>query len=492
MMSEKTQQQPLANGRREFIRNTSFAAAGFFIVPRFVLGGKGYIAPSDRLLVAGIGVGGKGESDLANFFKSGKADIAFLCDVDDRRAANSVKAFPKAKYYKDYREMLDKESKNFDAVSVSTPDHNHAVQALAAMQRGKHVYVQKPLAHDVWEARMLTDAANRYKVVTQMGNQGASGDGVRQLMEWYDAGKIGDVHTVYCWTDRPVWPQGIAWPKTTAPVPAALDWNLWLGTAPEKQYIEKLVPFNWRGWWDYGTGALGDMGCHIIEPAFRVLGLNYIRDVQASVGTVYVDEFRRGYFPESIPPSSHVIMTFPKGKKTKGAVTLHWMDGGIQPQRPEELGPNEIFGDGGNGTLFIGTKGKMMCGTYGADPRMLPTSKTAEVMAKVKPKYPRVPGGAEGHYAQWVEACIAGYGNKEVSSPFEIAGPLTEALLMANLAIRAHDVRIPRTDGRQGYQYPGRDIKLVWDNNAMKVTNLEEVNQFIKRTYRQGFAPEWT
>ncbi|MBO9684125.1 MAG: Gfo/Idh/MocA family oxidoreductase, partial [Flavisolibacter sp.] len=181
--------------RRDFIKNSALATAGFFIVPRYVLGGKGYIAPSDRLIVAGIGVGGKGESDLASFFKSGKADIAFLCDVDDRRAANSVKAFPKAKYYKDWRQLLDKESKNFDAVSVSTPDHNHAVQTLAAMQLGKHVYVQKPLTHDIYEARVLTQAAQKYKVVTQMGNQGASGDGVRQMMEWYDDGVIGSVHT---------------------------------------------------------------------------------------------------------------------------------------------------------------------------------------------------------------------------------------------------------------------------------------------------------
>ena len=474
--------------RKEFLKNTSIAAAGFFILPRHVLGGKGFTAPSDRLVVAGIGVGGKGESDIMNFFKSGKADIAFLCDVDDRRAANSIKAFPKAKYYKDWREMLDKESKHFDAVSVSTPDHNHAAPALAAMQLGKHVYVQKPLTHDIYEARALTEAAKKYKVVAQMGNQGASGDGVRQMREWYDAGVIGDVHTVYCWTDRPVWPQGIPWPDQKAPVPAGLDWDLWLGTAPYKDYIEKLVPFNWRGWWDYGTGALGDMGCHIIEPAYRVLNLGYPKDVQASVGTVYVDEFRRGYFPESCPPSSHVVMTYPKINKTNGAVKLHWMDGGIQPERREELGPNEVFGDGGNGTLFIGTKGKMMCSTYGADPRLLPLSRTKEV--KVPQKFARVPGGDNGHYAQWVEAAIAGYGNKELSSPFEVAGPVTEGLLIANLAIRAHDVRKPRADGK-GFTYPGRNIQLVWDSDNMKVTNFDDVNQFVKREYRKGYSLKW-
>jgi predicted dehydrogenase len=470
--------------RKEFLKNTTLAAAGFFIVPRHVLG-RGFIAPSDKLIVAGVGVGGKGESDIMNFYKSGKAEIAFLCDVDDRRSVNSRKNFPKAKYYKDWREMYDKEAKNFDAVSVSTPDHNHAVQAFAAMQLGKHVYVQKPLTHDIYEARVLTDAAKRYKVVTQMGNQGASGDGVRQLMEWYDAGIIGDVHTVYCWTDRPVWPQGIPWPAQKAEVPKELDWDLWLGTAPYKDYVDKIVPFNWRGWWDYGTGALGDMGCHIIEPAFRVLNLQYATDVQASVGSVYVDEFRRGYFPESAPPSSHVVISFPKTNKTKGAVKVHWMDGGIQPERPDELGPNEVFGDGGNGALFIGTKGKMMCGTYGANPRLLPTSRTKEV--KVKQKYPRVKDGPGGHYAQWVEASLAGYGKMEVSSPFEIAGPVTESLLMANLAIRAHDIRKPKADGK-GYDFPGRNIKLVWDNKNMKVNNFDDVNQFVKREYRAGYS----
>jgi predicted dehydrogenase len=473
----------LNNSRRNFLKNSALTAAGFMIVPRHVLG-RGFLAPSDRLIIASVGVGGKGEDDINHFDKSGKADIAYLCDVDDRRAANSVKKFPKAKYYKDWRELFDKESKNFDAVSVSTPDHNHAVIALAAMALGKGVYVQKPLTHDIYEARVLTEAAKRYKVVTQMGNQGSSGDGVRQLVEWYDAGLLGDVHTVYCWTNRPVWPQGIPWPTTKAEVPKELNWDLWLGTAPYKDYVEKLVPFNWRGWWDYGTGALGDMGCHIVEPAFRVLGLKYALDVQASVGTVYVDEFKQGYFPESCPPSSHITLTYPKTNKTQGNVTVHWMDGGIQPERPEELLPNEVFGDGGNGTLFIGTKGKMMCATYGANPQLLPTSRTKEV--NVPQTIPRVPGSAEGHYAQWIEGCIAGYGKTQLSSPFESAGPLTEALLMANLAIRGNDLRVPRASGN-GYTYPGKNIKLLWDQQNMKVTNFDEVNQFVKRQYREGY-----
>lgn len=481
---EETKKDQNATNRRSFLKTSAIAASAFMIVPRHVLGGKGFLAPSDRLIVAGIGAGGKGQSDIAEFAKSGKADIGFLCDVHDSRAANSVKAFPKAKYYKDWRELMDKEAKNFDAVSVSTPDHNHAIITLAAMQLGKHVYVQKPLTHDIYEARALTAAAKKYKVVTQMGNQGASNDGPRQMKEWYDAGLIGDVHTVYAWTDRPVWPQGIPWSANKAQVPSDLDWDLWLGTAPYKDYVDKLVPFNWRGWWDYGTGALGDMGCHLLEAPFSVLNLKYASEVQASVGSVYVDEFKRGYFPDSCPPSSHVTLKFPKTTKTKGDVTVHWMDGGIQPERPEELQANETFGDGGNGTLFIGTKGKMMSETYSANPKLLPLTKNKDI--KVAEKFARVQGGASGHYKQWVEAAIAGYGKQEVSSPFEIAGPLTEALLMANLAIRGVDVQRKNSEGK--ISYPGRNVKLLWDNDLMKVTNLDDVNQYVKREYRKGWT----
>lgn len=472
-MTEEEKSGKTSPSRREFLKTSAVAAAGFMIVPRFVLGGKGYIAPSDRLILASVGAGGKGADDINHFHRTGKAEIAFLCDVDDRQAAGTFKKFPKAKRYKDWRELFDKDAKNFDAVSVSTPDHTHAIVAYHAMQLGKHVYVQKPLTHDIAEARLLTHAAKQFKVVTQMGNQGASNDGTRLMAEWYDAGLIGDVHTVYCWTNRPVWPQGIPWPKTKSPVPSTLDWDLWLGTAPYKDYVDNLVPFNWRGWWDYGTGALGDMGCHLVEAPFRALGLKYVKNVQASVGTVYVGEFQQGHFPDSCPPSSHITLTFPKTEKTKGDITLHWMDGGIQPTRPEELGPNEKFGDDGNGILFIGTKGKMMASTYSENPQLLPTSRTSQV--HVPQEYKRVPGQAEGHYGQWIEACLAGYGNMDVSSPFEVAGPLTEALLMANLAVRGHDL-------------PGGHVTMEWDNDNMRVTNFDAVNQYVKRTYRKGWT----
>ncbi|ERM82930.1 oxidoreductase [Rhodonellum psychrophilum GCM71 = DSM 17998] len=476
------------NARRDFIKTSATALAGFYFVPRHVIGGPGFIAPSDRLRIAGIGVGGMGQGDVRGVFNSGKVDIVGLCDVDDTRAKASVEAHPKAKYYKDFRIMLDKEHKNIDAVTVSTPDHNHAVQAMAAMQLGKHVYVQKPLAHDIYEARMLTQAAEKYKVVTQMGNQGSSGDGVRQMMEWYNAGLIGEATKVHCWTDRPVWPQGLPWPTQAATPPADLDWNLWLGTAPYKDYVPNLLPFNWRGWWDYGTGALGDMACHIIEPPFRVLGLGYPDSAECSVGSVYVGEFKRGYFPESCPPSSHITLRFKREGKEE--LEFHWMDGGIQPTRPIELEANEIMGDGGNGVIIEGTKGKMMCGTYGVNPRLLPTSRTAEV--SVPQTLYRVPNGDRGHYNNFVEACIAGHGSKEfhqLSSPFSVAGPLTESVLMGNLAIRSYDYREPRAGGNENqFDYPGRGIKLLWDGANMKVTNFDAANQFVKREYREGWT----
>ncbi|MEJ7693749.1 Gfo/Idh/MocA family oxidoreductase [Daejeonella sp.] len=476
-------QEDSKNSRRDFVKTAAVAAASFMIVPRHVLGGKGFVAPSDKLLIAGVGVGGKGQSDLTGFAKNPKAEIAFLCDVDDRRAANSVKAFPKAKYYKDWREMFDKERRHFDAVSVSTPDHNHAIVALAAMRRRKHVYVQKPLTHDIYEARILTEAAKKYKVVTQMGNQGSSSDGSRSITEWYAAGLIGEVHTVYCWTNRPIWPQGIPWPAAKSEVPKELDWDLWLGTAPRTEYVDKLVPFNWRGWWEYGTGAIGDMGCHMVDVPFKTLGLTYATDVDCSVGSVYLDQGKRGYFPDSCPPSSHVTMTINSSKQAS-PVRLHWMDGGIQPDRPVELGPEERFGDGGNGVLFIGSKGKLLCDAYGRNPRLLPLSKMDDL--NVPETLARVPGQEVGHYTQWVDASIAGYGKMELSSDFSISGPLTEALLVGNLAIRAYDIQVSVANSTN-FQYPGRNRKFLWDSDNMKVTNFDLANQFVKREYREGW-----
>ncbi|MEO6915079.1 MAG: Gfo/Idh/MocA family oxidoreductase [Chitinophagaceae bacterium] len=467
---------PLNDSRRKFIRNGSIAAASFFIVPRHVLG-RGFVAPSDKLNIGSIGAGGKGQSDIANFYKSGNANIVALCDVDDRASAKTRAAQPKAKYYRDFREMLDKEKNNIDAVSVSIPDHAHAVAAMAAMQLKKHVYVQKPMTHDIFEARMLTEAARKYQVVTQMGNQGSSGDGVRTMQEWYNAGLIGDAHTIRCWTNRPVWPQGMGAPTTPEQVPAELDWKLWLGPTAFHEYHQTYVPFSWRGYWDFGTGALGDMGCHIIDPAFKVVGLGYPSEVECSVADIYEKMWTPAYHPESCPPASSIILKFP-GKKGKPDVKLTWMDGNIRPERPEELGPDEAMGNSDGGAIIEGTKGKMMCGCYGADPKLLPTSRTAQV--NVKQTIERVPGGQEGHYAQWVNACIAGYGKGKTSSNFDYVGPLTETVLFSNLALRSWNLK-------EGNKFPGRK-KLLWDAQNMKVTNFDAANQFVKRTYQDGYS----
>ncbi len=460
--------------RRDFLGKSAIAAASFFIVPRHVLG-RGFIAPSDKLNIAGIGVGGKGEEDLFEFSKSKNVNILALCDVDDRQAVKSRARFPKAKYFKDFRKMLEEESKHIDAVSVSTPDHTHAIAALTAMQMGKHVYVQKPLTHDIYEARVLTEASKRYKVVTQMGNQGSSGDGVRQMIDWYKAGLIGEATEIHCWTNRPIWPQGLGKPSTADMVPKELDWKLWLGANAYEEYHKEFVPFNWRGYPSFGTGALGDMGCHLIDPAFKTTGLGYPSEVECSVASIYEKMWTASYHPDSFPVASTLKLKFP-GKDGKKDVILHWMDGGIQPDRPEELGPNDPMGDYGGGAIITGTRGKMMCSTYGNDPKLLSPNTNIQVPETIA----RVP---EGHYLQWVNACIAGYGKNTLSSPFEYAGPLTETILMGNLAIRSYFVKDNRGE------FSGRK-KLLWDAVRMKVTNFEPANEFVRREYHNDYKFE--
>lgn len=466
--------------RRDFLRTGAMATAGFFIVPRHVLGGPGYIAPSDRLNIAGIGAGGKGASDLSEFAKSPKVNIVAMCDVDEAQAAGSMKRFSKAKFYYDYREMLEKEKNNIDAVSVSTPDHTHAVATLAAMQLGKHVYVQKPLTHDIYEARMLTEAAKKYKVVTQMGNQGGSGDGVRSMKEWYDAKLIGKVTKVYAWTNRPVWPQGLAKPGGIHTVPSTMKWDLWIGPSKYEEFNPAYHPFNWRGWWAFGTGALGDMACHIMDPIYRILPILYPNEVECSLPNQFTAAWTEAGYIDSCPPASIIHLNYPR-LDGKGDIKVTWMDGGLLPQRPEELLPDEEMGNWDGGVIFEGTKGKMMCDCYGGNPRLLPTSRMKEAKLP-KQTLKRVP---EGHYVQWVNACIAGYGNAETSSPFEYAGPFTESILMGNLAIRSWMIKNPKLTG-WGDKYLGRK-KLLWDAANMKITNFDEANQFVKREYRTGW-----
>lgn len=465
--------------RRRFVKNAALGAVAFTIIPRFTLGGKGFIAPSDTVYIAGIGVGGKGKSDLTGFAKHPAAKVVVLCDVDDRMVAESKKNFPAAKYYKDFRIMLDKEHKSVDAVSVSTPDHTHAVAAMAAIQRGKHVYVQKPLTHSIYEARMLTEAAKKYKVVTQMGNQYASADHVRKAKEMVDAGLIGDVTRVYCWTNRPVWPQGIPAPTGKHEIPSALDWDLWLGPAPFTEYHPSYLPFNWRGWWNFGTGALGDMACHIMDAAFRILPIDYPTEVECSATTAWSGFFEQANYQESCPASSIIHLKFPR-KDGKGVIQFTWLDGGLLPQRPQELLPEEMLGDVDGGYLFEGTKGKLM-GNYNMAPVLIPTARMKEDILPAS-TIPRVQGAEAGHYTQWVEACKKGYGQMELSSPFEYAGPMTEAILMGNLALRSYVLR-----SSDGNSFPGRK-KLLWDARNMKITNFDDANQYVKREYRKGWA----
>jgi predicted dehydrogenase len=430
--------------RRAFMGGAA-AAAAFIIVPRHVLGGPGRRAPSEKLNIAGVGIGGMGKNNV-NACKS--ENIVALCDVDENYAGGVYKQYPNAKVWHDFREMLDKQ-KEIDAVIVATPDHTHAVIAMAAMKRGKHVYVQKPLTRTVYEARMLTEAARKYKVATQMGNQGHSGEGVRLICEWIWDGAIGPVRQVEAWTNRPIWPQGIDRPKETPAVPEGLNWDLWLGPAPYRPYHPAYLPFKWRGWWDFGCGALGDMACHLLDPVFAALKLHYPISVAACATEVNKETF---------PLASIVRYEFP-ARGDMPAVKLYWYDGGMKPPRPDELEPDRKM----TSVIFIGDKGKLMCGEYGDQPRIIPETKMKEYDRPPK-TLPRVKGS---HEQNWIEACKGG---EPACSNFDYSGPMTETVVMGNLALR-----------RLGK-------KLLWDGENMKVTNDDEANKYVNEPCREGWS----
>lgn len=434
--------------RRDFL-GAAAAAMAFTIVPSYVLGVNGQTPPSDKLNAAGIGVGGKGAGDIRAL---GDSNIVAMCDVDFDRASWSFGEFQKANRYSDFRRMLEKEDKNIDIVTISTPDHTHAVAAMACMEMGKHVYVQKPLTHDIFEARKLTEAARKYKVATQMGNQGHSDEGIRLIKEWIADGAIGKVTKVHCWTNRPVWPQGMMnRPTEIQPVPNTLSWDLWLGTAPYRSYNEAYMPASWRGWWDFGTGVMGDMGCHILDPVFWGLDLGYPTSVEAKASD---------HSAEAAPKSSIVTYQFPS-RGDMPAVEVIWYDGGNMPERPEELEEGRRMGDSEGGCLFVGDKGKLMCGCYGKSPRIIPETKMKEYQRPEK-TIPR----SKGHYIDWLEAAKGG---KPASSNFDYAGPLTEVVLLANIALRAGE-------------------KIEWDGPNMWVTNVREANAYVRRLYRGGWS----
>ncbi len=456
--------KPSRTTRRAFLGGTALAAATVSVLPRHVLAG-GPTPPSEKLNIAGVGVGGMGGSNVANCQAE---NIVALCDVDaEGYAAHTIKNYPKAVVYKDFRRMLDQQ-KDIDAVIVATPDHSHAVIGMAAIQRGKHVYIQKPLAHSVYEARLLTEAAREHKVATQLGNQGHSADGVRMICTWIWDGAIGPVREVHAWTNRPVWPQGIEVdrPKETPPVPSSLDWDLWIGPAAMRPYHPTYHPGNWRAWWDFGTGSLGDLGCHILDAPFWALKLKYPTSVEGCIST-YWNDLWKPCPPknENYPRSTIVRFTFP-AREGMPEVKLTWWDGGMLPPRPEELEPGRRMGDDDGGVLYIGEKGVLMCGCYGRSPQLLPAAK---MQAYKRPPLAveRIPGGEQGHEKDWIRACKGG---KPASSNFDFSGPLSEMVLMGNLAVR----------------YPQR--KLVWDGEKMEVGNDREANAYVRRHYRTGWT----
>ena len=454
--------------RRDFLK-TGALAAGLTIVPNSVLGKThGFTSPSDKLNIAGVGVGGMGRGNLRNMSTE---NIVALCDVDWRYAEKTFNDYPKAKKFKDWRVMFDEFGKSIDAILVATPDHTHAGVTAHAITLGKHCYTQKPLTHSVYESRLLAKLAKKYKVATQMGNQGNSFDWCRQITEWIQSGVIGEVYEVHCWTDRPIW--------------------------------------NWRGWWDFGTGALGDMACHIMDPLYWALDLKYPISV---IGSSTLSNL---YSP---PHAQVVTYTFParppKGNTKMPEVKVYWYDGGLMPPRPEELKDGQMMGDENGGIIFIGTKGKIMTGCYGMNPTLLPVS-DMEHFNQPKPSIPRVKGGngniwaTNAHEQDWIRACKESPENRvESSSNFQFSGPFNEMVVMGVLAVRLSGLH-------------GLHRELLWDGENMKFTNisptdtikivtiddfkvvdgdprfdrrfadfnaLDVANEWIKHTYNNGFS----
>ncbi len=475
--------------RRNFIKKTSVLGAGFFIVPRNVLGGVGFTPPSDQLNIASIGSGGKG-ADIQNSWAS-KERVVALCDVDPEGkhgVIQSRKKYPKANFYVDFNELLDKE-RDLDAVTISTPDHTHGVIGNRAMNKGLHVYIQKPLTHNIEEARQLAVTAKKNKVVTQMGNQGGSSVGVEKIQEWVDSKMIGKISKVYAWTNRPVWPQGFKMPKPSLAVPNGLEWDLWLGPAKYRKYRPEFHPFNWRGWWDYGTGALGDMGCHLLDVPYKTLSLGFPKDIECSTATIYEKIWNANYYPEGCPPASTVTLHFEKNNKTNSNVELTWMDGGIIPPRPEIIPAEDYLGEKGNrnGVFIIGSEGVISCGVYGLNAKLYRKDKKVEYLnTNLIYNNPDEDGVIsnldEIHHNQWIEACKGGFGSKEynkLTSPFEYAGPFTETVLIGNIALRSYMIK-------NGGDFIGRK-KLFWDGKNAAITNFDSANQFVSRDRRTGW-----
>lgn len=483
--------------RRDFLKEVGVVAAGITILPGNVVSGFGYKAPSDKLNIAGVGIGGKGH---ANLMAMSAENIVALCDVDWKYAGPCFKDFPGAKRYWDWRKMFDEMGNSIDGVLIATSDQSHAVITANAMTLGKHVYCQKPLTHSVYESRLLTKLAAEHKVATQMGNQGNSGDGVRQLCEWIWNNEIGEIREVHAWTDRPIWPQGIPRPSKIMPIPKTLDWDLFIGPAPLRPYNEIYTPWNLRGWWDFGTGAFGDMACHVLDPVCQALKLGYPDKVRGSSTSINT---------ESAPQAETVEFSFPARdnmlKLAMPSVKVHWYDGGLLPNLSDLLPEGEnLMADGLGGCLFIGSKDTVMCGCGGFNNRLL-----SGRVPGVKPYLRRIPGAigyVDGpHEQDWIRACKESPGNRvESTSNFAYSGPFTEMVLMGVLAIRLQGLnKALKWDGgnmRFINISPTEELKImitdefkVTDGNPTfnkiydTVNALTSANEYIRHTYRDGW-----
>lgn len=431
--------------RRDFFKTTTALGAAWWVSGLNVQAASK--SPNEKLNIAGIGVGGKGRTDLRNCEME---NIVALCDVDDRRAAESYARYPKAELYTDFRTMLDRR-KDIDAVIVTTPDHTHAVAAVAAMKLGKHVYCQKPLAHSIYEARVMREVAAQTGVVTQMGNQGHSLDGTRGIVELVRSGAIGKVREAHVWTDRPgkYWKQPVERPMSQPPVPDKLNWDLWLGPAKYRPYHPIYCPHDWRAWWDFGTGAMGDMGCHLADTVFWALELDAPTAVEAQASEIH---------PESPPTWEIIKFEFPQRGELP-PVTLTWYDAGKKP--PQELGDGKPLPD--NGTLIVGEKGTVFTADeYSSKYRLLPEDKFRDF----KPPEPTIARTGNSPYNEWLTACKGG---PPALSQFSYSGKLTEMILLGNIAVRV-----------------GKRIE--WDTKTMQATNAPEADQFIKPEFRKGWS----
>jgi predicted dehydrogenase len=441
--------------RRKFMAGSAAAALSFQFVPSRMFGSD---APSNKLNIAGIGVGGMGGGNLR---QCEKENIVALCDVDSDYASRTFRRYPKAKIYSDYRVMFDKQ-KDIDAVVIATPDHTHAVITMAALEAGKHIYCQKPLTHTVYEARKITEAARKANVQTQMGNQGHSSEHIRLLKEWLADGVIGNVTEVHAWTDRPV--GGDPWstfavramPEDTPPVPETLDWDLWLGSVAYRPYHPEYHPTKWRAWLDFGTGALGDMGCHILDPAFWALDLGAPESIQATS-----THWQKEVSSQTFPRASIVRYQFP-ARGDRPPVKLTWYDGRLMPPIPKELEPDRKIP--ASGAFIIGDKGCIMHGSHGAGGmRLIPETR----MKAYTPPPKTIPRVNDSHEGDWLRACKDG---NPASSTFEYGGALTEMALLGMIAIRIKDQR------------------LDWDAENLTFTNNDEANKLLHITYRDGWS----